>query len=335
MPVLIEGRRLSRVFSLRSGLFGPRRSLRAVDDVSLVIEEGETVALVGESGSGKSTLGRMLLGLLPPTSGEILYGGHPLSILTGEAKKRFRREVQVVFQDTGSSLNPRKTIGASLEVPLRYNLGLDGPAARARSAALLDQVGLESSVFLQRYPHELSGGQRQRVGVARAIASRPRLVVADEPVSALDVSVRAQVLKLLREIQEATGLAELFITHDLGVVRAVASRVLVMYLGAVVESGPVAAMFEAPGHPYTQALLAATPVPDPTRRHGRRPLGGDIPSPLNPPSGCRFHPRCPLAQDVCKTTPPPLVPLANGLESACHFAEDVQKLSPPKPAPAE
>ena len=335
MTALIEGRHLSRVFSVRSGLFGPRRQLRAVDDVSLAIEEGETVALVGESGSGKSTLGRMLLGLLPPTSGEILYGGHPLSILTGEAKKRFRREVQVVFQDTGSSLNPRKTIGASLEVPLRYNLGLDGPAARERSAALLNQVGLESSIFLQRYPHELSGGQRQRVGVARAIASRPRLVVADEPVSALDVSVRAQVLKLLREIQEATGLAELFITHDLGVVRAVASRVLVMYLGAVVESGPVAALFEAPGHPYTRALLAATPVPDPTRRHGRRPLGGEIPSPLSPPAGCRFHPRCPLAQDVCRTTPPPLIELSGGLESACHFAEDVQKLGPPKPAPAD
>jgi oligopeptide/dipeptide ABC transporter ATP-binding protein len=234
----------------------------------------------------------------------------------------------VVFQDTASSLNPRKTIGASLEVPLRYNLRLGGQEARARTEALLTQVGLDPAVFLGRYPHELSGGQRQRVGVARAVASRPRFIVADEPVSALDVSVRAQVLKLLRDLQQASGLAELFITHDLGVVRAVASRVLVMYLGALVESGPVDALFAAPGHPYTRALLAATPVPDPTRRQSRRPLGGEIPSPLAPPSGCRFHPRCPMAQEVCRTTPPPLVSLSGGLESACHFAEDVQKVGP-------
>jgi len=329
VTVLIEGVHLSHVFAVRSRLFGPRRPLRAVDDVSIAIDEGETVALVGESGSGKTTLGRMLLGLLPPTSGEVIYGGHRLRDLTGQGWKQFRRDVQVVFQDTGASLNPRKTIGASLEVPLRYNLGLDAKAASLRSTELLSRVGLEPDVFLQRYPHELSGGQRQRVGVARAIASRPRLIVADEPVSALDVSVRAQVLKLLRELQQGDGLAELFITHDLGVVRAVASRVLVMYLGALVESGPVEALFTAPGHPYTRALLAATPVPDPAQRRGRQPLGGDIPSPLNPPPGCRFHPRCPFAQDVCRTTPPPLMPLANGVESACHFAEDVQKLGSP------
>lgn len=272
--MLIEGRGLSKVFGVRAGFFGPRRQLRAVDDVSITIDEGETVALVGESGSGKSTLGRMLLGLLPPTSGEILYDGRPLRDLTSEAWKRFRREVQVVFQDTASSLNPRKTIGGSLEVPLRYNLGMRGPAVRTRTEALLAQVGLDPTVFLERYPHELSGGQRQRVGVARAVASRPRFIVADEPVSALDVSVRAQVLKLLRDLQQDTGLAELFITHDLGVVRAVASRVLVMYLGALVERGPVDQLFTAPGHPYTRALLAATPIPDPARRHGRQPLGG-------------------------------------------------------------
>lgn len=328
MTALIEGRGLSKVFAVRSGFFGPRRQLRAVDDVSIVIEEGETVALVGESGSGKSTLGRMLLGLLPPTTGEILYDGRPLGDLTGEAWKRFRREVQVVFQDTASSLNPRKTIGGSLEVPLRYNLGMSGPDVRARTEALLAQVGLDPAVFLERYPHELSGGQRQRVGVARAVASRPRFIVADEPVSALDVSVRAQVLKLLRDLQQGTGLAELFITHDLGVVRAVASRVLVMYLGALVESGPVDALFSAPGHPYTRALLSATPAPDPQRRHSRQPLRGEIPSPLAPPSGCRFHLRCPLTQDICRTTPPPLVSLDGGIESACHFATEMQKLRP-------
>jgi len=328
VTVLIEGRGLSKVFAVRAGLFAPRRNLRAVDDVSIAIEDGETVALVGESGSGKSTLGRMLLGLLPPTSGEVLYIGQPIQTLRGDDWKRYRREVQVVFQDTSTSLNPRKTVGASLEVPLRYNLGLRDPEVRTRIEALLSQVGLDPAVFRDRYPHELSGGQRQRVGVARAVASKPRFIVADEPVSALDVSVRAQVLKLLRDLQREAGLAELFITHDLGVVRAVASRVLVMYLGALVESGPVEALFKAPGHPYTRALLAATPVPDPTRRNGHRPLGGEIPSPLNPPPGCRFHPRCPLAQDICRTTPPPLVALSGGLESACHFAQDVQALGP-------
>jgi oligopeptide transport system ATP-binding protein len=328
VPALIEGRHLTRVFGVRGGFFSPRRRLRAVDDVSIAIEEGETVALVGESGSGKSTLGRMLLGLLPPTSGEILYAGQRIKDLGGDGWQRYRREVQVVFQNTPSSLNPRKTVGASLEVPLRYNLRLHSREARARAETLLDQVGLEPAIFLDRYPHELSGGQRQRVGIARAVASRPRFIVADEPVSALDVSVRAQVLKLLRDLQRDSGLAELFITHDLGVVRAVASRVLVMYLGALVESGPVEALFKGPGHPYTRALLAATPVPDPARRHGRHPLGGEIPSPLSPPPGCRFHPRCPLAQDVCRTTAPPLLTLADGIESACHFAEDVQKLGP-------
>jgi oligopeptide/dipeptide ABC transporter ATP-binding protein len=331
VTALIEGRNLSRVFDVRSGVFGPRRPLRAVDDVSIAIEAGETVALVGESGSGKSTLGRMLLGLLPPTAGAILYDGKPINALRGADWKRFRREVQVVFQDTATSLNPRKTIGASLEVPLRYNLGLDGREARERAGELLSGVGLDPTIFLGRYPHELSGGQRQRVGVARAIASRPRFVVADEPVSALDVSVQAQVLKLLRDLQQSSNLAELFITHDLGVVRAVASQVLVMYLGSLVEHGPVAALFAAPGHPYTRALLAATPVPDPLRRQGQRGLGGEIPSPLAPPPGCRFHPRCPFVQDVCRTTPPPLVPLPNGLESACHFASDIQALGAPKP----
>ena len=333
-PPLIEARDVSRVFSVRGGLFGPRRELRAVDDVSVQIGDGETVALVGESGSGKTTLGRILLGLLPPTSGRVLYGGRPLEDLTAVGRRQYRREVQVVFQNTSSSLNPRKTIGASIEVPLRHNLGLEGRAAGERAARLLERVGLEPETFLSRYPHELSGGQRQRVGIARAIASEPRFVVADEPVSALDVSIRAQILQLLRDLQRETGLAYLFITHDLGVVTAVASRVLVMYLGAVVERGPVDRLFRAPGHPYTRALLAATPVPDPTRARAARGLRGEIPSPVNPPPGCRFHPRCPFVQDVCRTTVPPMVEFEDGVASACHFAADVRRESPPCQTPS-
>jgi len=318
------------VFPVRGGLFGPRRDLRAVDRVSAAVAERETVALVGESGSGKTTLGRVLLGLLDPSEGEVYYEGRPLAVLSSAERKAYRRDIQVVFQDTASSLNPRKTVGASLEVPLRYNLGLDRRTARDRAAGLLDRVGLDPATFLARYPHELSGGQRQRVGIARALASEPRFIVADEPVSALDVSVRAQVLKLLRDLQRSTDLAYLFITHDLGVVSAIASRVLVMYLGSVVERGPVDRLFRAPGHPYTRALLAATPLPDPTRRRESRGLRGEIPSPLDPPPGCRFHPRCPFVQDVCRTVVPPTIDFADGVSSACHFAEDVRQQAAPE-----
>ena len=335
MTALIEGRNLSRVFMVRAGLFGPRRPLRAVDDVSIAIGEGETVALVGESGSGKSTLGRMLLGLLPPTSGEILLQRPADFVAARPVWKRFRREVQVVFQDTSTSLNPRKTIGASLEVPLRYNVGLDGRDARVRAGELLAGVGLEPSIFLRRYPHEFPGGQRQRVGVARAIASR-QVHRGRRAGLGARVSVRAQVLKLLRDLQRTSHLAELFITHDLGVVRAVASQVLVMYLGSLVEHGPVEALFSAPGHPYTRALLAATPVPDPARRQAQRALGGEIPSPLAPPPGCRFHPRCPFAQDVCRTTPPPLVPSRTGWRARATSRRTSRRSapqSPPSPTP--
>ncbi len=245
---------------MRSGLFGRRQWLRAVDGVSLSIAPGETVAVVGESGSGKTTLGRMLLGLLPPSSGTIRFRGESLDGLCGAARRRFRREVQVVFQDTGASLNPRHSIGHSVAVPLRWNLGLPAAEAEARAGTLLDQVGLPAAEFFRRMPHALSGGQRQRVGIARALASDPSLVVADEPVSALDVSVRAQVLRLMRQLQAEHGLAYLFITHDLGVVRAMADRVAVMYRGRVVETGPADAVLGAPQHDYTRALLAATPM---------------------------------------------------------------------------
>ena len=330
---LIRADGVSRAFHVGGGWFGRNRDLVAVDAVSLAILSGTTVALVGESGSGKSTLGRLMLGLLPPSAGTIQYRGQDIGRLQGAAWREFRREVQVVFQDSGAAFNARRTIGASLGVPLRYNLQVPGKHVRERAAALLDRVGLDPAVYLDRYPHELSGGQRQRAGVARAMASEPRFVVADEPVSALDVSVRAQVLRLMRDLQRASGeLAYLFITHDLSVVRAVADEVQVMYLGAIVERGPVWPSFRSPGHPYTRALLAATPVPDPTRKPdavvASDGLRGEIPSATNVPPGCRFHTRCPLVQEICRHTPPPWVGFDDGVESACHFAAEVRRLAP-------
>ncbi len=318
---------VSRRFQVGGGLFRRGRPLVAVDRVSIEIGEAETVALVGESGSGKSTLGRILLGLLEPTSGRVLYRGSDLFRLGGDERRRHRREVQVVFQDTGAALNPRRTVGASVEVPLRYNLGLPASVARGRAAELLEQVDLAAATFAHRLPHELSGGQRQRVGIARAMASEPRLVVADEPVSALDVSVRAQVLRVLRELKESRGLSYLFITHDLGVVRAIADRVIVMYLGAVIEQGRAASLLARPAHPYTRTLLDATPVPDPARRlePRQRLRGVDIPSATDLPSGCRFRTRCPLAQEVCAEVIPPEVAFADGTVAACHFAERVRE----------
>jgi ABC-type oligopeptide transport system ATPase subunit len=259
--ILIQADSVSRLFPQRAGVFAPRWWLRAVDGVSLSVAAGETVAVVGESGSGKTTLGRMLLGLLAPSSGTISFRGEKLTNLRSDAWRRFRRDVQVVFQDTGASLNPRRTIGQSVALPLRWNLGLCAKEAEARATALLDQVGLPAEQFAQRMPHALSGGQRQRVGIARALASEPSLVIADEPVSALDVSVRAQVLRLMRQLQAERRLAYLFITHDLGVVRAVADRVVVMYRGQVVEEGPVDTVLDTPVHEYTSALLAATVSP--------------------------------------------------------------------------
>ena len=261
---LIEADDVSRVFPLRGGgFFGRRREVLAVERASVAITAGETVALVGESGSGKSTLGRMLLGLLAPSSGVIRHRGTAVAALAGDARRRFRREVQAVFQDTGASLNPRRTVRQSIEVPLRWNRGLSRAPAAAEADALLDQVGLPAAEFRDRLPHMLSGGQRQRVGIARALASEPALIVADEPVSALDVSVRAQVLRLMHGLQQQRGLACLFITHDLGVVRAIADRVLVMRHGVIVERGSTDAVLGAPQHAYTKALLAATPVASP------------------------------------------------------------------------
>ena len=267
-PPVIEGRALSRVFPVRGsgGLFRAGRTMTAVDQVSVAVRPGEVVALVGESGSGKTTLGRMLLGLLDPSQGSVHYRGQDLRQLDAAQRRRFRSDVQVVFQDSGASLNPRHSAAASICLPLIYNRGLDSATAAREADALLDQVGLPPRHFRDRLPHQLSGGQRQRVGIARALASRPALIVADEPVSALDVSVRAQILGLMAELRQQRQLAYLFITHDLGVVRALADRVLVMRHARLVESGTTDAVFDHPTHDYTRQLLASTPVPDPRRR---------------------------------------------------------------------
>ena len=265
---LLEARQVSRVFPVRGsgGLLRARQMQTAVDAVSLAVRPGEVLALVGESGSGKTTLGRMMLGLTAPSSGSVHYQGQDIAHAQGEARAQFRRAVQVVFQDTGGSLNPRHTVAQSIALPLRYNRSLDGAQAAHEVDALLEQVQLPPAHFRHRLPHELSGGQRQRVGIARALASNPAVVIADEPVSALDVSVRAQILRLMFDLQQQKGLAYLFITHDLGVVRAFAQRVAVMYQGRIVEEGTADAVLDAPQHAYTQRLLAATPVPDPRRQ---------------------------------------------------------------------
>lgn len=316
--ILAEGKHLSKTFPVKGQ--GKGAALHAVSGVDLAVYEGETLALVGESGCGKSTLGRLLLGLLPPTQGQVFFDGQDLAALPPARLRALRRQMQLVFQDTAAALNPRWTVGQSLAEPLRiHNLCPRGEYA-ARGAALLTQVGLAPDL-LDRYPHQLSGGQRQRVGLARALALAlsPRLVVCDEPVSALDVSVQAQMLNLLADLQASQGLTYVLISHDLGVVRHSADRVCVMFLGRVCEVGPTQALFSAPRHPYTKFLLDSVPRPDPTRRgESGPPLAGEIPSPVHPPSGCRFRTRCPYAQDICAQTVPPLTG-AGDHQAACHF----------------
>lgn len=314
--ILAEGKHLSKTFPVKGQ--GKGAALHAVSGVDLAVYEGETLALVGESGCGKSTLGRLLLGLLPPTQGQVFFDGQDLAALPPARLRALRRQMQLVFQDTAAALNPRWIVGQSLAEPLRiHNLCPRGEYA-ARGAALLTQVGLAPDL-LDRYPHQLSGGQRQRVGLARALALSPRLVVCDEPVSALDVSVQAQMLNLLADLQASQGLTYVLISHDLGVVRHSADRVCVMFLGRVCEVGPTQALFSAPRHPYTKFLLDSVPRPDPTRRgESGPPLAGEIPSPVHPPSGCRFRTRCPYAQDICAQTVPPLTG-AGDHQAACHF----------------
>jgi oligopeptide transport system ATP-binding protein len=317
-----------RAESLRKSFRGPSRGLgrgyaelRAVDGVTLEVMPGETLGLVGESGCGKSTFGRLLLRLQEPTSGRIYFEGQDITGLSQSALRPFRSKMQVVFQDPYSSLNPRMTVQAALSEALRvHGIVSSASEAQQRVATLLERVGLRPE-HMRRYPHEFSGGQRQRIGIARALAVSPRFIVADEPVSALDVSIQAQIVNLLSDLQEELGLSYLFIAHDLHVVEHVSRRVAVMYLGRVVELATSDQIYNQPRHPYTQALLSAAPEPDPTARKQRVLLQGDVPSPLDPPSGCAFHPRCPIAEKgLCDREVPALRALEPGHEVACHLA---------------
>jgi oligopeptide transport system ATP-binding protein len=297
--------------------FRPAPSVRALDDVSLAIARGETLGLVGESGSGKSTLGRCLAGLHRPDAGSIRFDGAEIANLGDAARAPFRRRIQMIFQDPYGSLNPRMTVGGAIEEHLRAQRFGGGGAIRARAAEVLDRVGL-SARMKERYPHELSGGQRQRVVIARAIATHPDFVIADEPVSALDVSTRAQVINLMRDLQRQLHLTYLFISHDLSIVAHACRRVAVMYLGQIVEVADVDELFERPRHHYSHALLKAIPVPDPDASAGRALLKGEVPSALVHPRGCRFHPRCPAALPVCAEVTPQLMPAGGGHFVACH-----------------
>jgi oligopeptide/dipeptide ABC transporter ATP-binding protein len=310
------------------GLFGGGRPVRAVEGVSFDVGRGETLALVGESGCGKSSVGRTILRLQEPTSGRAVFDGTDIFALDRVALRRLRRRMQIIFQDPYSSLNPRMTVGAAVAEGIEIHGLARGAEVGRRVAGLLEEVGLDPG-YARRYPHEFSGGQRQRIGIARALAVEPSFIVCDEPVSALDVSVQAQVLNLLADLQRERGLSYLFIAHDLAVVRQIAQRVEVMYLGRIVESGPTEALLASPRHPYTVALLSAVPVPDPTRRRSRIVLGGDLPSPSNPPSGCPFHTRCfhPARNERCRTELPLLRPVGATL-AACHYAESTPAAVP-------
>lgn len=325
---LVEAQDLVKHFAQGGGLVGgPRRTVHAVDGVSLQVGRGETLALVGESGSGKSTLGRCLLRLIEPTSGLLRFEGVNLLDLAPAELRQARRRMQIIFQDPVGSLNPRMKAEEIVAEPLVIHELATGPGARrARVTELLARVGLPDE-SLGRFPHEFSGGQRQRLGIARALASGPVFVVADEPISALDVSIQAQIVNLLVDLQTQDGLSFLFVSHDLRVVKILAHRVAVMYLGRIVETGPVAEVYEHAAHPYTRALLSAVPSPDPARRRLRIVLDGDPPSPLDPPPGCAFHPRCPLYASMrderCRTVRPALSPFLGGADShpvACHHA---------------
>jgi peptide/nickel transport system ATP-binding protein len=290
--------------------------VQAVDEVSLEVRAGETVGLVGESGCGKSTLGRCLVRLHELTAGRLIFDGRDISRLNRRGLRPLRRQMQMVFQDPYASLNPRKRVGALIGDPLVIH-GQSRSDAKRRVQELMDVVGLAPEHY-NRYPHEFSGGQRQRIGVARALALNPRLIVADEPVSALDVSIQAQVVNLLDDLQDEFSLTYVFIAHDLGVVRHVSDRIAVMYLGKIVELSPAEELYERPIHPYTEALLSAVPIPDPDAVRERLVLEGDVPSPISPPAGCRFHPRCRYATEICTTDEPPLLPHGGGHLAACH-----------------
>jgi peptide/nickel transport system ATP-binding protein len=325
---LVELEHLKVYFPIKSGIVLDRHvgDIRAVDDISLTISRGETVGLVGESGCGKSTVGRTILRLYKPTAGRIIFDGRDISTLNEQQLRPLRRRMQMVFQDPFASLNPRHSVGRIVGEPLRSHGLANRREATGRVRDLLQIVGLPPDAG-GRYPHEFSGGQRQRIGLARALALNPDFVVADEPVSALDVSIQAQIINLFEELQDEFDLTYLFIAHDLAVVRHISDRIAVMYLGWIVEVSPAAELYENPLHPYTISLLSAVPIPDPVVEKQRESilLAGDLPSPANPPAACRFHTRCPFVQPTrCRDEIPPLRKLAAGHEVACHWAEDIQ-----------
>jgi dipeptide transport system ATP-binding protein len=319
MSPVLEARGLSRDYPVSRGLFRRKARLRALRDVSFLLAAGRTLAVVGESGSGKSTLARLLTLIERPSAGALLIEGEDVAGAGGERWRALRRDVQMVFQNPYGSLNPRQKIGRALEEPLLVNTGLSATARREAALAMMREVGLRPE-FYHRYPHMFSGGQRQRIAIARALMLKPKILVLDEPVSALDISIRAQVLNLIAQLQETLGLAYVFVSHDLSVVRHIADEVMVIYLGAAVEIGDKARLFETPLHPYTRALMAATPVADPQARKVRAPVIGEPPSPIDPPSGCAFHPRCPQVLDICRRERPALAN-KQGREVACWAVE--------------
>jgi oligopeptide transport system ATP-binding protein len=325
---LLDVRGLKMYFPINQGVLFQRRVgwVRAVDDISFTIARGETLGLVGESGCGKSTTGRAILQLYRPTAGEVLLDGQDLTKLGGGDLRRTRRKMQMIFQDPYASLNPRMTVGSIIAEPLEIHGLARGKAKQERVHELLRLVGL-NPYFANRYPHEFSGGQRQRIGIARALAVDPRFIICDEPISALDVSIQAQIINLLEELQSELGLTYLFIAHDLSVVRHISDRVAVMYVGRIVEVADRNELYERPLHPYPRALLSAVPVPDPRVEHRRQRiiLTGDPPSPVNPPVACRFHPRCPFAQDICKEQEPQLEEVRPGHFVSCHFWKEVEE----------
>ena len=315
MSAVLEAKDLRREYDVRRGMFGGHATVKALAGVSFTLEAGKTLAVVGESGSGKSTLARLLTMIEEPTSGQLWIHGVDVARADAATRKRLRRDVQIVFQNPYGSLNPRKTVGATLEEPLLVNTSMSAAERAAAARDMMAKVGLRPEHYA-RYPHMFSGGQRQRIAIARALMLRPKVVVLDEPVSALDVSIRAQVLKLLADLQQELQLAYVFVSHDLSVVKHIADRVMVVYLGRVVEVGTRDAVFNAPEHPYTRALLSATPIADPRARKQRIILVGELPSPFDPPPGCPFNPRCPLVRDRCRVLDPALEGTPDHL-SAC------------------
>lgn len=320
--VLLKVQNLKAYFPVkRKSIREDKKVVKAVDDISIEIYKGETLGIVGESGSGKSTLGRTILKLIEPTSGEILFKGEPIQKLSGKALQKFRNQMQMVFQDPFSSLNPRMRVGEIIEEPMKLQLPLSKEERQTRVKELLEKVGLREDA-MKKFPHEFSGGQRQRIGIARALAINPAFIIADEPVSALDVSVQSQVLNLMMDLQEELELTYMFISHDLGVVKHISDRVAVMYLGRIVEVGEKHALYENPLHPYTKALLAAIPVVDFEKKRDTEPLKGDLPSPMDPPVGCVFHTRCPKAMPICSEKRPVLMNQKDDQHVACFLYEE-------------